>query len=69
MSYTDDPAFTEENDGPLVNCHNEQHGRDPSPEQIAERCAVIRQHAPRRPTGPRTGWTVAVYDLETLEAV
>jgi len=47
VNYLDDPAFAEPNEGPLVSESRPQHGRDPSPEQIAARAAAIRKAAPR----------------------
>ena len=54
-SYLEDIAFQTCNAGPYIGGQR-HNGRDPSIEQIAERCSVIRQHVPRPPVGPTWRW-------------
>ena len=70
MSYLEHEAFEIANAGPYVDPNNKQHGCDPAPEQIRERCEVIREHHPREPVCGRVAWTVAVVaaaDLAPLD--
>jgi hypothetical protein len=50
-----DSVFQEEHRGPLGG-----QGRDPSPEQIAERCRIIRRFVPRDPAGPSGRWSLPI---------
>ena len=76
MSMDDQPAYLEHeafqtcNAGPWIDSDMHHHGRDPAPEQILERAAVIRRHHPRKPVCGRVAWSVAVVaetDLSSLD--
>ena len=51
-AYLSDSAFSEPHRGEiLVDEHDQPHGRDPSPDQIAAMRLAIRRAVPRDPVG------------------
>ena len=66
MSYLSHDSFLEPNRGPWIDSDMHHYGKDPSRRQIAQRCAVIRRHAPRRPVGPSCRWSAPVVNESDL---